>query len=81
MIYFIISRIIVDSLCLSAAARRREGHRDVVVALSRWNKNGVARDPRMQEPSSRVIGLSDEEEGEGGGRGIKRGNVRDLKCG
>lgn len=52
-----------------------------MVALSRWNKNGVARDPRMQEPSSRVIGLSDEEEGEGGGRGIKRENVRDLKCG
>ena len=41
----------------------------------------MARDPRMQEPSSRVIGLSDEEEEEGGGRGIKRGNVRDLKCG
>lgn len=59
-----------------------------VVTLSGWNKNVVARDPRMQEPSSRVIASSDEEEEEEEEDGLtswkgegRRRNLGDLKCG
>lgn len=66
--------------CRGKTRSKRERERDVAATLSSGNKNGVARDPRMQEPSSRVIASSRVTRRRRREREMER-NLRDLKCG